>query len=151
MPVIGQSRSFHKKFKFVVEIDSFTYSGFRKCGALESETAVIEQYEGGALIPNKSLGRVKFADIMLERGATQDQDMFTWYKQVSNIAANSGLVDEAYKRNVAIRQQDRDGKTLRVWKVKKAFPSKFTAGEWDNDADENVIENITLTYDFFDQ
>jgi hypothetical protein len=24
------------------------------------------------------------------------------------------------------------------------------AGEWDNESDENVIESVTLTYDFFE-
>ena len=28
--------------------------------------------------------------------------------------------------------------------------SSFVAGEWDNESDENVIEQVTLTYDFFE-
>jgi hypothetical protein len=27
---------------------------------------------------------------------------------------------------------------------------KFVAGEWDNEADENVIESVTLTFDYFE-
>jgi hypothetical protein len=27
---------------------------------------------------------------------------------------------------------------------------KFVAGDWDNEADENVIESVTLTYDYFE-
>ncbi|MBC7172782.1 MAG: phage tail protein, partial [Polyangiaceae bacterium] len=30
------------------------------------------------------------------------------------------------------------------------WPIKFVAGEWDNESDENVIEQVTLTYDFFE-
>lgn len=151
MPVIGKPRSYHKKFKFLVEIDSFSFAGFQKCSELSSEIAKVEQWEGGALIPDKSPGRVTFSDITLERGATQDQDMFTWFKQVVNVAANTGLVDAAYKRNGAVVQQDRDGKTLRRWNISNAWPTKFSAGDWDNTADENVIESTTLTYDFFDK
>jgi hypothetical protein len=33
---------------------------------------------------------------------------------------------------------------LRVW------PVKLVAGDRDNEADENVIESVTLTYDFFE-
>lgn len=149
--VIGKSRSFHKKFKFLVEIDSFGASQWQKCSELSSEIAKIEQWEGGSLIPNKSPGRVTFADVTLNRGATQDEDCFTWYKQIANIAANSGLVDDAYKRNGHINQQDRDGKSLRRWDITNAWPVKFIAGEWDNDADENTMEGLTLTYDFFDR
>jgi hypothetical protein len=31
-----------------------------------------------------------------------------------------------------------------------ALNGKFVAGEWDNESDENVIESVTLTYDFFE-
>ena len=30
------------------------------------------------------------------------------------------------------------------------WPVKFGAGNWDNEADESVIESVTLTYDFFE-
>jgi phage tail-like protein len=149
MPVIGQQRSFHKKFKFIVEIDRFGYSGWQKCSELSAEIAKVEHFEGGSLIPDKSPGRVTFSDLTLERGATKDEDLFTWFEEVVDVAANAGLVDDVYKRNGTVKQQDRDGKTLRRWGVEKAWPTKFVAGEWDNDADENVIEKATLTYDLF--
>ncbi len=148
--VVGQARSFYKKFKFVVEIDGVAYAGFQKCSALEAEIAVIEQNEGGTLIPDKSPGRVKFSDLTLDRGATDDLDLFTWFKEVVDASANSGLKDPEYKRNLDIVQQDRDGSSLRRWRVTRAWPTKFSAGEWDNDADENVMESITLAYDYFD-
>lgn len=150
MPVIGEPRSFHKKFKFIVEIDSFTSAGFQKCSELSAEVAKVEYSEGGSLIPDKSPGRVTFTDITLERGATKDVDFFTWFKQVVDAAANSGLKDVEYKRNADVTQQDRDGSTLRRWRCTNTWPTKYVAGEWDNEADENVIEMLTLTYDFFD-
>ena len=39
MAVIGTPRSFHKKFKFVVEIDGFQHAGFQKCSELSVEVA----------------------------------------------------------------------------------------------------------------
>lgn len=150
MPIVGAPRAFDKKFKFVVEVDGFQSAGFQKCSELSVEVANIEYYEGGSLTPNKSPGRLKFADITLERGATQDLDLFNWLKDVANVAANAGLVDPAYKRNADIVQQDRDGTTLKRWRIKGAWPVKFVAGSWDNEADENVIESITLTIDSFD-
>jgi len=47
-------------------------------------------------------------------------------------------------------QLDRDGSELRRWTLYNAWPTKFNAGEWDNEADENVIEQVTLTFDYFD-
>ena len=150
MPVIGQPRSFFKKFKYVVEIDKVKNSGFQKCSELSFEVANVEQHEGGALIPNKSPGRVKFTDVTLERGATQDKDLYDWAREVARAEANSGLVDPQFKRTLDVVQQDRDGTTLARWRLHNAWPVKFVAGAWDNEADENVITSITLTYDYFE-
>jgi len=79
MAIVGSPRSFHKKFKYIVEIDSVGSSGFQKCSELSVEVAKVEYYEGGSLIPNKSPGRLTFADVTLERGATSDEDLFDWF------------------------------------------------------------------------
>lgn len=157
----GNPRSFHKKFKFIVDIDEFDNAGFQKSSELSAEIAKIEYFEGGALIPNKSPGRLTFTDVTFERGATKDLAMFSWFKEVANASAGSstdvsstgagtGLIDEEYKRDIDIVQQDRDGTELRRWSLAKAYPIKFVAGEWDNDADEVTINMMTVTYDFFD-
>ena len=149
--VFGQVRSFHKKFKFVVEFDGFTgprKAAFQKCSEVSVEVAKVEYSEGGALIPDKSPGRVTVADLTLERGVTKSQDLWAWLQDVVRIAANKGLVDPQYKRMGDLVQQDRDGVTLRRWRLHNCWPTKFVAGDWDNEADENVIESVTIAYDF---
>ena len=86
----------------------------------------------------------------LERGATQDRDLFDWLQDVAITSSGLGLVDPYYKRNLDVVQQDRDGTTLRRWSLSRAWPTKFVAGEWDNESDENVIEQVMLAYDFFE-
>ena len=150
MAIIGNPRSFHKKFKYIVEVDGVGHSGFQKCSELSVEVANVQYYEGGSIIPNKSPGRLTFADLTLERGATQDRDLFDWFQDVAVTASGLGLTGENFKRNLDIVQQDRDGTTLRRWSLSRAWPVKFVAGDWDNEADENVIESVTLSYDFFE-
>lgn len=150
MTIIGKPRSFHKRFKFLVEVDSLKSAAFQKCSELSVEVAKIEQHEGGVIIPNKSPGRLTFADVTLERGATSDEDLFKWFEDVARASSGIGLVDPDYKRSLDIVQQDRDGRTLRRWTLNGAWPTKFVAGEWDNESDENVIESVTLTYDYFE-
>ncbi len=152
MAVVGTPRSYFKKFKFVVEIDGIANSGYEKAGPLESETAVIEAWEGGSLVAAaKDPGRVSFTEVVLSRGATRDEDLFRWYKSVSDAARNAGDVDPKYKKNLDIVQQDRDGTTLARWRLVDAWPRRFKAGEWDNTADENVMEEVTLVYRHFDK
>ena len=150
MTVTGAPRSFHKRFKFIVKIDDIGHVGFQKCSELSVEVANVQYFEGGSLIPNKSPGRLTFSDVTLERGATEDHELFDWFQDVAVTSSGLGLPDVDYKRNLDIVQQDRDGATLRRWTLTRAWPVKFVAGEWDNEADENVIESVTLTYDFFE-
>ncbi|HMA91694.1 MAG TPA: phage tail protein [Polyangiaceae bacterium] len=150
MTIIGNPRSFAKKFKFVCEIDGVGHAGFSKVSELSVEVANVQYWESGSLIPNKSPGRLSFADVTLERGATSDEDLFKWFEDVARASSGLGLVDPDYKRNLDIVQQDRDGRTLRRWTLNGAWPTKFVAREWDNESDENVIESVTLTYDYFE-
>lgn len=160
MALFGQVRNFHKKFKFVVEIDGIGYAGFQACSELSAEIAKIEQHEGGSLIPNKSPGKLTVADVTLKRGATSDVDLWNWFKSVVDMTADggggagaqgAGLKDPDFRRSLDLVQLDRDGEELRRWTVEGAWPNKFIAGEWDNEADENVIESITLVIDTFDK
>lgn len=147
---IGKSRSYHKKFKFRVELDGFESSAWQKCSELSAEIAKIEQWEGGRVIPDKSPGRVTFTDVTLDRGATQSSEVYDWFLQVANVAKGAGEVDDEYKKGGDVVQQDRDNKSLRKWRLTNAWSTKFVAGEWDNTADENVMESVTVTYDFFE-
>lgn len=54
MTVIGNPRSFHKKFKFVVEIDDVGHAGFQKSSELSVEVANVQYFESGSLIPRPS-------------------------------------------------------------------------------------------------
>ena len=147
----GTPRSFHKKFKFLFEIDQFGFFGFQKVSELSAEIAKIEYFEGGALLPNKSLGRGTVPDITVSRGATTDGDLWTWFKQCMDQVTQQGLTEPNYKRDGDIVQLDRDGTELRRWTCTGLAPIKFVAGEWDNEADENVIESASLMLDTFDK
>jgi len=152
MPVIGTPRVFQKKFAFQVEIDQVASAAFTKCSSLEGEVAKVEQWEGGRLIPDKSPGRLTISDVTLERGvANGDSDLYEWWLDVVRMTANQGLVSPLYKRPVDIIQMDRDQTELKRWTLDNAWPTKFTAGDWDNTADENVVEMLVLTFDTFDK
>lgn len=140
---------FHKKFKFVIEEAGLAVAAFQKMSELSVEAAKIEYHEGGSLIPDKSPGRLTFTDVTLERGVTIDQSLYSWFLEVANAAADAGQNEPDFKRTLDLVQLDRAGNELLRWRLVNAWPMKFNAGDWDNEADENVIEQVTLTYDYF--
>lgn len=150
MPAVGAPRSFENKFAFTIEIDNVAHAGFNKMSELSKEHEVVAYREGGSLIPHKSPGLVTYADVTLERGAVaSDSDLYDWMETVSDVAANEGAVDDDYKRNLDVVVKDRDGTVIKRWRLYNAWPNKFVAGEWDNDASEKTIEMVTLSYDYF--
>jgi phage tail-like protein len=154
MPVIGTPRSFAKKFKFLVEVEGFDGDriAFQKMSELSVELAEVAYSEGGSLIPDKSPGRLTFADVTFERGVVNsDLDMYNWMLETADAASNAGLASPLYKRNMSVIQLERDNSELRRWNLFNCWPKKVTVVDgFDNEADENVIEMLTIAYDFFE-
>lgn len=152
MAITGIVKTYDKKFRFTVLVDGFVSAGFSKLSGLKGTVNKVEHYEGGAMLPNKSAGRANFEDLTLERGATRSNlDFYLWFKMVLNAPADAGLKDVAMKRHLDILQRDRDGEIVKRWSVIGAWPTSFTAGEWDNNSDDVVIESLVLAYDFFER
>lgn len=149
MTILGAPTSHHHKYRFVVEIDDFARAAFTKCSALEGEVAKVETWEGGALTADKEPGRLTFSDVTLERGATDDEDCYSWFKDVVAAYKDTGRAHPDFMRNVDIVQLNRAGDELRRWTLEEAWPTKFVAGEWDNEADETTVEMLTLTFKLF--
>lgn len=149
MSIIGRPRHFHTKFKFQVEIDGFGSAAFQSCSELKVDVAKIEYYEGGVIRPYKEPGRMNVGDITLERGVTEDPDMYNWLLDTVNAATNSGLRSSDFKRGGYIVQMDRDNEILRRWQLYGMWPMSFTAGAWDNNSDELAMEQTVLAFDYF--
>jgi phage tail-like protein len=148
MPIIGKPRSYFKKFLFTVEIPGVGSAKFQSCSEPKMSTDVIEQWEGGAILPEESPGRMKVETVTLERGATKDLDLLAWYYSVNDASSGLGAPDDQYKKTVSIVQRDRDGSVLRRWRLKKAWPISYSPGGWDNTQSANMIESMQLRYKY---
>lgn len=147
MAVAGAPRTFLDKFKFTIEIDGVAHAGFNKMSALEAEFDEITYREGGDLVPTvKDPGLLNVSDVTLERGAVADDgDLYDWFEQVADYATNTGLNQPNFKREFDIVERDREGSPVQRWRCEEAWVKKFTAGEWDADASEKVIQMVTLS------
>jgi len=158
--ILGRGqRELHPKHQFLVRVDNGWSAAFQKCSELSLEIAKIEYYEGGSVIPWKAPGRVSFPDITLERGASTSKKFYEWCLSVANASVGAyptrgaGIFTPTYMKDLKVIQLDRDGQEFnapRVWRVRNAWPVKFVAGDWDNTADDVVIETLTLTFDYFE-
>lgn len=148
--VKGSPRSYHKKYKFIIEANGIECAEFEKCSKLEAEIAAAERNEGGRAVPRKNLGRVKVSDLTLSRGASKDKDLYNWFKLAIDMVGDTGLKDDEYKKDLDIVVQDRDGSTIGRWRCYNCQPQKFSPGEWDNTSDDDLMEEITIALESFE-
>lgn len=152
MPIInGTTTVFHVKPKFRVEIDGFVSAEFSKASAVEIEFEEAKYRQGGQLHETKIPVLATFSDVTLERGSSKDLDFYNWTRQVGNAATGTGLVEPLFRRTVDIVQLDRDNKVLQRWRLFRAYPKKFVAGEWDANAAEVIIQQLVISYEYFEQ
>ena len=150
MSIIGRERVFHDKHRFKVEVPGFDYAGFSKCSELKATAALRKHYEGGGPLPHKGLGRYDTENLTLERGATNDLEMYTWFAQAADFVAGTGQAYPHYKRNISLAQLSRTGAVVMRWHINGAFPIEFVAGEWDGASDDIVIAKLVLAFDHFE-
>ncbi len=150
MAVIGQLRSYHKKFLFAIEIDEMEIGWFTSMSALKGELGVVEQREGGSIVvADQSPGLLKHPALTLRVGVTDNDELYNWWNQIIDSEANAGAKDASIKRNLAVVEKDRDGEELRRWNVFETWMSSFDAGEFDANQEENLVNEVVLVYKYF--
>src|SRR5262249_7920437 len=73
--------------RFYLEIDGITEAIFKEVSGLQSETEVIEHRHAGKkgnLIVRKVPGALKWSNIVLKRGVTDDTKLQDWRKQIED-------------------------------------------------------------------
>ena len=143
---------------------------FQTCSEIAAEVATVEHQEGGSIYNFKEPGRVTFPDVTLERGfagGAKGEALHAWFAAtVASTAA--GLFDgsifplnDGFQLDVTILQYNRGliptlddsvinpNALLEKIILHNAWVKRYSAGDWDNAADEVRIEQVVLAYEFF--
>jgi len=148
---MGQPVKWYKKFKYVIEIDGIARAAFNKCSELRKTAANVAYKEGGRLHPHNSPGTVTYPPITLSRGVCKDFDLHNWFNDTYDAAAGTGLDEPDIYRSFDIVQQNRKGEEEERYPVYDAYCQEYSAGDWDNDADETRIESVVIQPDWWDR
>jgi phage tail-like protein len=156
MPSIANPTPVKQRFRFGISVGQPAQGAgpvatkFRSCSELSVEVANSQIFHGGSIIPFKMPGRTTFSDVTLDYGATKDGSLYAWLMQGAVAGGTVGGNGFAFKRPVDIIEFDRPSSIqLNRWHLANAWPTRFVAGEWDNESDDFTISSVTLTYDFF--
>ena len=129
---------------FAIEFQGVITGAFRECGGLGSENAVVEDKASGMdgkPIIKKIPGNLKWNDITLKQGITDDMDMWKWRELVE-----AGKVDKA-RKNGAIVMFSHEGKEVGRWEFVNAWPSKISGPSINATSNDVAVEELTLVHE----
>lgn len=104
------------------------------------------------MFDQKVAGRVKFDDIVLEKGILQDgtdEATLDWLKQEVDVNATTGGLPNDYMRDIDIVRYDRSGNETRRWTLHGAWVKKVEYTELEGGNTENTIEKLTICYQYW--
>jgi phage tail-like protein len=127
--------------RFLVEMGAEVVAHFQECNGLNMEVEVFEYVEGGHNeFVHKLPGRIKYANIVLKRGVTDNKQFAAWRPT----ATATGFVVE--RKNLSIILFDVGGTTLRKWEVTGAYPVKWTGPDLKATSMEVAVESLELAH-----
>jgi phage tail-like protein len=137
----GDRNDPYGQFNFLIEIDGVVKGGFSEVSGLTTDTNIIEYREGNEVhgTTRKLPGLMKYNNIMLKRGWTNNKSLWDWRKKVidGKTSRTSGaivLLDEA--RNEALR-----------WNFREGWPSKWEGPALNGKTSEVAIETMEIAHE----
>jgi phage tail-like protein len=134
---------------FIVEVDGQSLGRFHEVSGLELTIDSEEIVEGGQNnFIHKVPGRMRWPNIVLSRGVTQNDVFLDWARESSG-EAFEGHGNKIGRFTVAITMTNRQGKRLRTWEIEGAFPVRWKGPNFAA-ADESVlVEELEITHHGF--
>lgn len=116
--------------------------GFTEVSGLNIEFDAIEYREGinPEYHANKMPGLEKYTNIVLKRGIVKgDNDFFSWIKTIK--------MNEVERRDITIILLDEEHSPAVTWKVKNAWPVKYTGPVLNARGHDVAIETLELAHE----
>ena len=128
----------YKKYNYKVLIDNKEEAGFNEVSSPDVTADPIESREGNTAgkTPGKQPGILKYSNVTLKRGTTDSQIFVAWMKDIQ--------AGKATRKTVVITLMDDEMKEVASWQLEKAWPTKYTAPDFNATSNEVAIESLEL-------
>lgn len=139
--VVGVRKDPYRAYNFFVEIDGITRAGFRECSGLDSAQDPIEYREGNEkyLTVRKLTGLVKYSNISLKYGITDDVELWDW--------RTKAVEGEVERKNGSIVLLDDLGREKMRWNFREGWPTKWTGASFNATGNEVAIETLEIAHE----
>lgn len=129
------------KFRFKLEIDGLTAGGFSEVSGFDAAIEPIEYREGDMATetPLKVAGLRKYGNITLKKGIIEGQVLYDWLAP--------GLTKAVQRKTVTVSLLDEEQKVVASWQVINAWPTKYTAPDFNASSNEIAVETLELAHE----
>ena len=123
---------------FVLEITGLAIGAFREVTGLQMEREILEYPEGGNNdYVHKLPGRVKYPNLVLKRGITDQDELMRWFWQTQATPE---------RKSVTVKLVDSTSKTMRAWAFDAAYPVKWVGPNLNAGSDSPATEQLELVH-----
>ncbi|MCL4298003.1 MAG: phage tail protein [Anaerolineae bacterium] len=130
----------YRSFRFKVELDGVERAAFRECSGLDFSQDPIEYREGPeALTVRKLPGLIKYSNISLKWGITDDKELWEWRQQ-----AIDGKIE---RKNGSITLLDEAGEEKMRWNFREGWPTKWTGPSFNGTSNEVAIMTLEIAHE----
>ena len=130
----------YRVYNFRVEIDGIDRGGFRECSGLDLAQDPIEYREGTDSLTSRKLpGMVKYSNISLKWGISDDTQLWEWLGKSSE-----GKVE---RKNGSIILMDDAGEEKMRWNFREGWPTKWTGASFNATGNEVAIETLEIAHE----
>ena len=130
----------HGKFRYKVEIDGLAAGGFSEVSGFDASIDVMEYREGDmGQTPMKIPGLKKYGNITLKQGLADSTVLYDWI-----IAGVNGAVQ---RKTITITLLDEEEAPAASWQVINAWPTKYTAPDFNATSSEVAIETLEIAHE----
>lgn len=130
----------HGKFRYKVEIDGLDAGGFSEVSGFDASIDVMEYREGDMVqTPMKIPGLKKYGNITLKQGLADSIVLYDWL-----IAGVNGAVE---RKTITITLLDEEEAPAASWQVINAWPTKYTAPDFNATSSEVAIETLEIAHE----
>lgn len=128
------------KFRYKVEIEGVTAGGFTEVSGFDASIDVIEYREGDMVqTPMKLPGLKKYGNITLKKGVMDTKALYDWMAV--------GLEKNVKRATVTITLIDINGENAASWQVIKAWPTKYTAPDFNATSSEIAVDTLEIAHE----
>lgn len=129
------------KFRFKLEIDGLAAGGFSEVSGFDATIDPIEYREGDMATetPLKVAGLRKYGNITLKKGIIEGQVLYDWLAP--------GLTKAVQRKTVTVSLLDEEQKAVASWQVINAWPTKYTAPDFNATSSEVAVETLELAHE----